>query len=172
MDPKYRRLRMHYIQTPEQLSEFLAENETARNLTGLVSFNGYAKDVASILKELFPDRFVEEDNLARLLVKSKIAESVYPFTVPEGEIIPPIDIILPELPENVRHRLGDLIYDVSIDYYGPRFNRDPRVTLEMLEEKSQVKNPFAAEVMIKVREYYEDIFDFSVPGIGRIKDKY
>lgn len=159
------------ISTPEQLSSLLEQNPTARSLVGLAGFNGYGHDIAAVLKELFPDRFVDEENLSRMLAESTISGAIYPFTAPGGEIIPPVDLVPPELPPQIKGRLEDLVYRISIEYYGPQFNRDPRGSVAMLEERSQSNDPFVSGLMRRVKEYYEGILDFEIPGVGKLKQK-
>ncbi|MAG47390.1 hypothetical protein CL617_02195 [archaeon] len=151
------------IQTKEQLQEFLEENETANKVASLSTVNGYTKDVTSILKELFPDRIQDEENIARLLTERKISNAIYPFTTIKGEIISPIEIIA-DLPLEIKLKTEDIIYQISIDYYQPIFNKDPKGIMDKLKRLTNSKDKFIYNLGKKIEGYYQKIIELKIPG--------
>jgi len=155
------------IQTQSELEDFLNENEEAKQISSLITVTENVVDVADYLSKLWPDRFPSATNLARSLPSAvkRIGYALQPFTMEKARGFythtQTLDIA-------TKGALDDLLYKIAVEQYQIKFNINPQETLEELETFSKEKNGISS-LAKKVLEYYKSVYEFSIPGYGKLR---
>ncbi len=154
------------IKSEKQLQNFLEENEQAKKIASLSTANGYVGDVATILMKFFPERFPSQANLAKMLPKAnkKITHALSPYSF--GNMMSDFDF-LPPMEIEIKRDLENLLFMIMRDQYKIKFNENPAETIEEIGRfPSENKN--TKSLVGKVLTHYENIYNFTIPGFGRM----
>lgn len=157
--------------TVQDVKQYLEQSPLAQSIVRIVSMNKSYGDVAQIFTELWPDKFPSAETLSGQLPLAipNIASSISPFLRYERGL----RSVYRRLPmQAMPGKLGDLLYRIGIDVYQVEFNRDPIGTLRRLVEiQTENKNLPAKKMIGRIYNWYEGVYGFEIPGIGKISDK-
>ena len=161
-------IRRSPLLTKKSLNEFLEENELARTVSSLVTTTNNVGDVAEILVQLWPDRFPSASQLAKSLpgAVKRIGHSLHPFSMWKARGFYDSDFTVPR---EVRYALDDLLYSIAIDQYQTKFNQSPVRTINELRRFAVQRNG-VKKLAQRVLKYYQGVYDFHIPGHGRLKE--
>src|SRR3989344_3175300 len=155
------------IKTESELEDFLNENEGAKKISSLITVTENIVDVAQYLSKLWPDRFPSAADLVRSLPSAvkKIGYSLQPFTMEKArgfyQHTQTLDIA-------TKGALDDLLYKIAVEQYQIKFNLNPEDTMEELKGFSKEKNGISS-LAKKVLDYYNSVYEFSIPGYGKLR---
>ncbi len=157
------------INSESKLKKFLKENPEAKEVASLASANGYIRDVADILVQLYPKRFPSASQLARSLpgAVKRIGYSLLPFKLGNAK---GFKNKIKSLPRDTRYSLEEILFSIVCDQYQVQFNQDPSGTLEEIRNFTREKNGMKT-LASKVLKHYEKIHSFEIPGFGRMRDR-
>ena len=149
------------------LRAFLDENPNARSVAALATMNGFSMDAAQILQALYPGRFADASQIARMLPTAvpSILDAIVPVQL---EMMEDWFNRLPDVGRATQRRLEDVLYQVLYEVYQKNFNDDAEGTLEELTRVKQTHVKIAP-IVERVEEEYRNAIAFSIPGYGRMK---
>lgn len=155
------------IRSESQLTKFFSENPDANEIGNLIYAGGNSSEIADILIELYPNRFLSAVDLARSLPKAikSIGESLYPFKIEKAEKI--WDNFRTKTPK-MKYHLENILYNIIVDNYQRNFNENPEETVKELNYLSSKKKEISPLIK-KVSDYYSSIYEFNIPGQGKLE---
>ena len=162
-----------YLKIPRSdIESFLLDDSRAQAIASISSMNGYNADAVRILTELWPNRFPNYAQLIQELPKivPKISGALGPLDF--GKLVRRIfDAYLPKVTAAMRD-LGDLLYKIGREEYQTAFNKDPKATVENLNQlkKSEKGSPEVRNIFDRIESYYRGVLEFSIPGYGTLED--
>lgn len=162
------RRRPTQIKTESQLAKFLEGTPEAQEVAALASVTESTADIADVLVQMWPDRFLSAAQLARSLPSAvrKIGYSLHPFSMEKAK---GFYKKTESLPTAIKYALDDLLFNIAIDQYQPRFNEDPDGTVAELRQLSRGKNGIR-KLAKRVHDHYREVYTFHIPGHGRLRD--
>ena len=156
-----------YKKEKRSLEQFIHQTPEAQDIALLATVTGNIADIADILTQAYPERFISAADLARSLpgAVKRIGHSLQPFTFEKaGELKGRVR----GFPSHVQYNLDELLYTILVDQYQISFNKKPKNTLEKIRQFSKDEN--IGSLASRVLEYYDSIYTFNIPGFGKIKN--
>tara|TARA_Y100000310_G_scaffold284177_1_gene306799 strand:- start:8869 stop:10053 length:1185 start_codon:yes stop_codon:yes gene_type:complete len=147
---------------------FLRNQPEAEAIINLATVTENTTDIANILVQLWPDRFPSASQLAKSLpgAVKRIGHSLHPFSMWKARGFYDSDFTVPR---EVRYALDDLLYSIAIDQYQTKFNQSPVRTINELRRFAVQRNG-VKKLAQRVLKYYQGVYDFHIPGHGRLKE--
>jgi hypothetical protein len=154
------------IKTQKQLETFLLNSEEAKTIGSLGSVTDDYMGIADLLIQVWPSRFPSASQLAKSLpgAVKKIGHSLQPFSMESAR---GISEKLHSLSPQVRYSLDNLLLSIAKDQYQKQFNSNPEETLLELNDYIAHKNP-VQKLAKKTFSYFKSIYDFNIPGQGKM----
>lgn len=156
------------VDSPVKYQSFVSTNQTAKNLSILAaSSKNHSGAILERLVQLYPRQLKKSRSEIPKWVQS-LSPYIGPFTVNLNENpVPSIDSLLGDLPEQVFDEdFKELMYKVAVESYMPEFNKRPKTTINSLEKSlRREKNPHISDILKRVHDYYQEIYDIEIPGI-------
>ena len=154
------------IKDMQELSNFLNENKDARSVATLATVPGLAMDAAVLLEELYPGRFADAAQIARMLPGA--VPSIHAAIVPvDFQELDQYFLLLPQIRGKSRRKLEDLLFQVLYEVYQSRFNEDPMGTLDEIARVKEA-HPKVKRLAERIEEEYLAAANFNIPGYGRM----
>ena len=165
--------RMSHIKYNKQFLEFLAKDETARNLSSAaVILNGQSVDVEKIITELYEGKFQDQAHLHKLLQENtaqiyelikegttNLGAYIGEFSLGDRKIIPVlIGQAVTNIPEDrVTPSLEDRLVRILRLNYSPRFNDDPNGTIAEIQERMNSSSGKVKTLYERLYQHYQKV---------------
>lgn len=156
--------------TLSDISDLLEGNTQAKAVASLASKGLYANEVIRILIKMFPDRFPSYQRLVDDLPKMvpKITAALGSISI-DGLIR---GIFEDPVPEAIKTDLKGILLRIGIEEYQSDFNKNPRRTVRKLQRlKEKYQNEDVKRIFEQIRDHYQSILSFKIPGYGRLEDR-
>jgi hypothetical protein len=150
----------------ETYIDFIGEDSAAQAVASLASITEDTGTIADVLFQAYPTRFPSAADLARSLpgAVKRIGHSLQPFSM---EKVRGIKEETKSLPKKVQYNLDELLYTILCDEYQTSFNENPRGTMREIRGYTKEKNGIKS-LATRVLDHYKAIYNFSIPGHGRM----
>lgn len=152
----------------KSLKKFIAGNKEAAAIVSIASQPEYAVEVVNILMRLWPESFPSAAQLAKSLpgAVKRIGYSLSPFTL---ETARDVYEKTRSLPNKARYSLDELLYSIAVEQYQLKFNQKPEEAMAELRVFARERGGIS-KLVRKVLKFYQEIYDFKIPGYGSLKE--
>ena len=172
---KFLKEKMGYVQvkTNNQFMDFLKQDETARNLAGLVVVNGQGGyDIEKVMVELYGNKFSNHPDLHKLLQENEdsikvliengitnLGAYIGEYSLGDRAIIPIlIGQALTEIPDKLMTiSLEDRLFRSLRSTYSPKFNENPEDVLTEVKEKVDSTKGKEKSLYQRLQTHYENV---------------
>ncbi|MEK6810952.1 MAG: hypothetical protein AABX96_00425 [Nanoarchaeota archaeon] len=148
--------------------DFIEDNEKATVIASLAGITDDVQSVAQLLVQMWPNRFPSASKLCKSLpgAIARIGKHLQPFTFQKAS---GLYNKIGNVPKRVYTALDDILFNIMVDQYQIPFNQNPQEALQEIGRFSRVRGP-VSKLAKKVSNYYGEVYQFTIPGHGRMSE--